>query len=420
IERLLAIKIKIKVPIINKDFINHIINTTKYRRIKVTKGFASFDKNLSNLIQVLEISNEQLYKKGPFILPDIDNSTLARIITYYICGNMESECLWGLTQNMNKENFVLFDALNYVYKYSKPEFFIYYPPLTVKRRCAIDIEPYLSKNHRAGWKYVVDNLMNFYKDDADLFVDSYVDRTFHWGYDVNRIDNKIPYVKPWIGFIHHTFAEVNDYNIKTLLQKELFIESLKNCKGIIVLSSYLAHQLIKQINVPVFTLTHPTLFVEKQYMFKYSKFVENENRKIIQIGAWMRNPVSIYKLSVHSTHKLKIKKAILQGNNMNVTFSLDNFSIEDIDNIGNLEHSVEIINTLTNTNYDILLSENIVFLDLIDCSAVNTVIECVVRNTPLIVNRHHALEEVLGKEYPGFYNTLEQAGLLISYPDQIK
>lgn len=64
---------------------------------------------------------------------------------------------------------------------------------------------------------------------------------------------------------------------------------------------------------------------------------------------------------------------------------------------------------LSNEEYDKLLSENIVFLQLVDCSAVNTVIECIVRNTIIIVNRLPALEELLGLYYPGFYTTLEDA-----------
>lgn len=69
--------------------------------------------------------------------------------------------------------------------------------------------------------------------------------------------------------------------------------------------------------------------------------------------------------------------------------------------------SVNIINYLPDQQYDGLLSENIVFLDLLDCSAVNTIIECIVRNVPLIVNRHEAIEEYLGKDYPLFYDNYD-------------
>lgn len=42
-------------------------------------------------------------------------------------------------------------------------------------------------------------------------------------------------------------------------------------------------------------------------------------------------------------------------------------------------------------------------MNLIDASAVNTVIECIIRNTPLIVNRRPAIVEILGDDYPLYY-----------------
>jgi hypothetical protein len=77
-------------------------------------------------------------------------------------------------------------------------------------------------------------------------------------------------------------------------------------------------------------------------------------------------------------------------------------------------NSVKVVDKLSNSDYDALLAENIIFLNLVDCSAVNTVIECIVRNTPLVVNRHPALEEILGKDYPGFYSSLDEASALCS------
>ena len=48
--------------------------------------------------------------------------------------------------------------------------------------------------------------------------------------------------------------------------------------------------------------------------------------------------------------------------------------------------NTETSSSLSNEDYDILLSENIVFLDLYDSSANNAVIECIARATPLLVN----------------------------------
>lgn len=63
----------------------------------------------------------------------------------------------------------------------------------------------------------------------------------------------------------------------------------------------------------------------------------------------------------------------------------------------------KILEYVDNNMYDTLLTKNIVFLNLVDGSAINTLLECVIRNTPVIVNRHPAVVEVLGDDYPFYY-----------------
>jgi hypothetical protein len=72
-----------------------------------------------------------------------------------------------------------------------------------------------------------------------------------------------------------------------------------------------------------------------------------------------------------------------------------------------------------NEHYDRMLSCNIVFLDLYDSSANNTIVECIVRNTPLIVNRHPAVVEYLGKDYPLYFDTIEEASYLAEDEEKV-
>ena len=44
---------------------------------------------------------------------------------------------------------------------------------------------------------------------------------------------------------------------------------------------------------------------------------------------------------------------------------------------------------------------------MVDASTVNTIIECIIRNTPIIVNKHPAAVELLGEKYPLFYSCEE-------------
>ena len=246
----------------------------------------------------------------------------------------------------------------------------------------------------------------------------------------------LPYRRDWIGVIHHTFdTSHSDYNCVELFKNEDFLISLNHCKGLVVLSEYMAKLIRDALGVrrivPVYVIYHPMETVSN--MFTMSKLLQNTDRKIVQVGAWLRNPYAIYELPLPTDGgPLQIKKAVLKGKEMDLYFPPQNlfevlndlliskenknlaaicrsscntnkYSQGLLKYIQRQFNSVKIIDRLDNDGYDDLLSKNIVFLNLIDCSAVNTVLECIVRNTILLVNRHPALEELLGVDYPGFY-----------------
>ena len=51
---------------------------------------------------------------------------------------------------------------------------------------------------------------------------------------------------------------------------------------------------------------------------------------------------------------------------------------------------------------------------MIDASAVNTIIECIVRNTPILVNKLPAVVEILGDKYPLYYDNLDEVNSLLT------
>jgi hypothetical protein len=82
--------------------------------------------------------------------------------------------------------------------------------------------------------------------------------------------------------------------------------------------------------------------------------------------------------------------------------SLDSVIITDTlrDQLRSIIDRVRVISRVSNSEYDKLLAENIVAIKLFDASAVNTINECVVRGTPIIINRLPAVIEILGEDYP--------------------
>jgi len=72
------------------------------------------------------------------------------------------------------------------------------------------------------------------------------------------------------------------------------------------------------------------------------------------------------------------------------------------------------IEPVANDIYDSLLSKNVVFIELLASVANNTIIECIARNTPIVVNRHAGPQYYLGAEYPLFYDDFKELKELIT------
>ena len=97
----------------------------------------------------------------------------------------------------------------------------------------------------------------------------------------------------------------------------------------------------------------------------------------------MRDPNAIDELDLGDNKQLSLHKSVLHAE-----------GICGLPATSRSSCTTTAITRLSDDDYDALLTRNIVFLKLVDCSAVNTVIECIERNTVIIVNRHPALEEV--------------------------
>jgi polysaccharide pyruvyl transferase WcaK-like protein len=431
----------------------NIINNPCLIKKKVDESDNPVNKKINNLFNKIQ----EITKGVDFrLITDVSlQNTIISITSFYLTGKVDSKYNYGLSTKMFKENFNYKQDFKWIildYIHPKP---LYNNPNGLFNLNYIDQKDY-SGAHRSGWQYVYDNIKLLHNNESDLYLDLYLDKTFHWNKNINKVLGIIPYKKNWCGFIHHTFDETfSEYNCINLLKNQDFIESLKYCKGIFVLSKYLADILSTElckinINIKINILTHPTETPLKT--FNIQKFIENKNKKIINVGGWLRNIFSFYNLSLPKIYKFSSKcfkkqtcdticKVALKGYNMNnyyptkdllkckdlskcickdisqnifqcnisqnvsCTNNNKNNWIKDYINFTkDMISSVDIIEQLSNDDYDILLSENIVFINLVDASAVNTIIECKIRNTPIIVNKHPAIVEMLGETYPLYYD----------------
>jgi hypothetical protein len=266
------------------------------------------------------------------------------------------------------------------------------------------------KEHRSGWAYVI-RLFEMYQNSNGILLDGCIDATF--GYESIPFNESSPtpkvYNKDWIGFLHHPINICPWYrqeylSPKYVLQSHTFQESLPFCRGIITLSSHLAQYVKSTISeaVPTISILHPT--ENSNIFFDLGRFKRKKN--VLHIGSWMRKITSFYRLEIPKFTKYMP----VSSNTLNC---LKNES-EYYNNLTEKNHnSVIPLNYLPNRVYDKLLSESVVFIDLYDASANNAIIECIMRNTPIVVNKIPPVVEYLGNDYPLYFNDIEEAQEII-------
>lgn len=254
-------------------------------------------------------------------------------------------------------------------------------------------------NHRSGLLYALDRLRSLHHDEG-ILIDAFVERKFAW--DLN--DASTPYREPWIGFIH-TSPAIPDWwdasqNPKTIFQSPLWQQSLPHCQHLFCLSEHLKHWLQQQVTVPVSSLILPTETPELK--FSIERFRSNPRPKVIQVGWWLRKLHSIYYLPVH-----RLQRAVLYLDKPFVRekYEAERHQFHLYPDYG----GVETIPCVDDAGYDQLLSENLVYMELYDSCSNNAIVECIVRNTPLLVNPLAVVVEYLGPDYPLYFETRQEA-----------
>ena len=134
-------------------------------------------------------------------------------------------------------------------------------------------------------------------------------------------------------------------------------------------------------------------------MFSLEAYRSNPDRCIAQVGWWLRRFVSLRLLPVTSVRKVFLDlRATLPAIGSIMQRELELVSPE------RTRGEVSALPYLDNDAYDEFLSRNLVFLHLYDASAANTLVECIQRTTPLLVNPLDAVVEYLGAEYPLYFH----------------
>jgi glycosyltransferase involved in cell wall biosynthesis len=250
-------------------------------------------------------------------------------------------------------------------------------------------------HHRGGWSYVLSSLRDLQAADGILFI-SAVEEVISEGISISE---------PWVGVIHQVPKNNYPYylDLERLVKDKCFLESLDHCQGLFVLSQIVKDYLQQHLgSVPIAKVLYPITPFPPSSIFDWGKF----NRKVVFIGEFMRNFQAFYDLEIPECYE----KILLKSSDVDFD-KLYNCQMEQIHLKTN--NTVTIKERVSNDEYDEILSSSVIFLNLFDAPANTVVIECIGRNTPLVVNRLPGLEEYLGKDYPLFYDTLHEASALL-------
>jgi len=291
---------------------------------------------------------------------------------------------------------------------------------------------YERTHHRSGWRYAVRALEGLHNRNGVLF-EGFLEDPFAWqhpragirsGPDLLRALRNpaaeprltseelriVPYREPWVGFLHNPPAMPDWFHYpespQTIFAKTIWRESLPHCVGLFTLSEYAADWLRKETGKPVSAVLHPT--ATPAILFDFERFAANPRKRIIQVGWWLRRLGAIDRLPIAADNPLHYSKLWLMPHFFDGARDyLSALLAKDFERFGRPlpEHASNTSQRqhVPDEEYDRLLGENICFVDLIDASANNTVIECLVRGTPILVNALPAVVEYLGAEYPLYY-----------------
>ena len=259
--------------------------------------------------------------------------------------------------------------------------------------------------HRSGWPRVVSHLSKFDSNDG-ILVDDFVEQNFCYNPSPNI------YKEPWIGIFHHppfppAFSNKREW-MSEFLTSPAFLESKKWLKLAIVLSEYHRKELIKYVDCPVVVILHP---VEGNFEeWNYSNWHHNRQKQLVQVGRYLRNTQLVNQIP-HIEGVSKIR--LVTNNEWSAKYDLD--VLKHWKSIGGRHFYDESTDLpfIPASGYDKLLASNIVVMELFDASATNGVLDCIIRNTPIIVNRHPAVVEYLGDKYPLYFNDPEEIPALV-------
>lgn len=255
-------------------------------------------------------------------------------------------------------------------------------------------EQWTNPFHRSGWRFALESLRDLH-DARGVRLVGYVEEVFAW----HAPEQREPILEPWVGFLHNPPNVPDVFGHRQapaeILHSRAWRRSERWCAGVFTLSRYLAEWLEPRIKAPVEALIHPTETPAAR--FSLERYRANPAPAVVHVGWWLRRFPSFYELPLR-----RLRKVLLDAGEPRMRRIHDK-------QVPEKAGSVEQRSWLERDDYDRLLCENLVFMDLYDSSANNALIECIVRETPVLVNPLPSVVEYLGLDYPFYFASIKEA-----------
>lgn len=265
--------------------------------------------------------------------------------------------------------------------------------------------------HRSGWEYALQSIQHLFTDEGVIF-DDFVERTFLYGREWH---NDIVYTEPWIGVVHHApdipTWYLGNLQLWGMIESSRWQDSLPQLKMLVAMSPQLQEWLqMRYPDIPVALIKHPT--GRPAIYWTPERFAQNTDKLLLQVGWFCRNTAAIYQVPIEQPYWLR--KTHLRQTVVWIGYT-EQLCQNNFRSAKYNRGLTRVLEPTNNADYDILLSRNVVFMEVIAAAANNTVVECIARNTPIVLNRHPGPLYYLGEEYPLFYDDIAQVPELVTH-----
>lgn len=241
----------------------------------------------------------------------------------------------------------------------------------------------LSKSHYYGWTFIMNAIRGEITDPgSDLALDSFADSCF-WG----KQDKK-DLSSDWVGILHavegRNLVGSKHQTLRNFFDNPWFLRNKNRCRKIITLTEHTARAAREMTDIPVDHTYHP-----KSCKKLFDKEKCMNSLTISHSGFHYRNFPKFLNFNT------VIKKKIFARKNRIKQFE-------------KIKHDAEVSDRFrTDDQYIDNLTSSLGFSYYEDAAASNELLEHIVSNTPIVVNRLPAVVEYIGSDYPLFYEDIE-------------